>query len=207
MNIIIRIDVLFRVHTIRADRFLVPILIWGPNNQIRGFAETVFLAIKLNRTLLIPPFFRHTNDVNNEHASLLSPELVIDVRKLSNFISIAPYSKAVDICNGKIDTILLSRNCNTGPQYERLKEFEAYSNLTFLKSYNSNEYIKKFIVTESHHVADFFNADIRPVDHSLLQKFVSLHLPHEQEKLRELYESEGSPCAAWVFPYRAFDFR
>ena len=27
-------------------RFLVPILIWGPNNQIRGFMETIFLAIK-----------------------------------------------------------------------------------------------------------------------------------------------------------------
>lgn len=27
-------------------RFLVPILIWGPNNQVRGFMETIFLAIK-----------------------------------------------------------------------------------------------------------------------------------------------------------------
>ena len=31
-----------------------------------------------------------------------------------------------------------------------------------------NEYIKKFVVTESHHVADFFSAQIRPVDHSIL---------------------------------------
>ena len=120
-------------HRLRADRFLVPILIWGPNNQIRGFAETVFLAIKLNRTLLIPPFFRHTNDVNNEHASLLNPELVIDIQELSKFVSIAPYSRAHETCHGKIGSILLSRNCNTGPQFERLKEFEAYSKLKFLR--------------------------------------------------------------------------
>ena len=88
---------------------------------------------KLNRTLLIPPFFRHTNDVNNEHASLLNPELVIDIQELSKFVSIAPYSRAHEICRGKIGSILLSRNCNTGPQYERLKEFEAYSKLKFLR--------------------------------------------------------------------------
>ena len=82
------------------NAFLVPILIWGPNNQvgaiwlgavcltrcltpsysfqIRGFIETVFLAIKLNRTLLIPPFFRHQSELGsyNDHASILPPERV-----------------------------------------------------------------------------------------------------------------------------------
>ena len=56
-------------------------------------------------------------------------------------------------------------------------------------------------------MANFFDAEIRPTDHSILQKFVSLHLPHDPQQLRDLYESESSPCAAWVFPYRAFDFR
>ena len=76
-----------------------------------------------------------------------------------------------------------------------------------IRHYDSDEYIKKFVVSEEHHVANFFDAEIRPTDHSILQKFVSLHLPHDPEQLRELYESESSPCAAWVFPYRAFDFR
>merc|ERR1712110_952940 len=42
-----------------ADRFLLPILSWGPNNQITGLAESMMLARHLNRTLVVPPFYRH----------------------------------------------------------------------------------------------------------------------------------------------------
>ena len=40
------------------------------------------------------------------------------MKNLGKFISIAPYEEAQMICNNKIDTVLLSRKCNTGPQYE-----------------------------------------------------------------------------------------
>ena len=33
------------------NRFLYPGLIWGPNNQIKGLQQAVYLAIKLNRYL------------------------------------------------------------------------------------------------------------------------------------------------------------
>lgn len=201
-------------YQMHSDKFLVPILLWGPNNQIRGFAETIFLAIKLNRTILIPPFFRHTSDEqNDEHSTVLQPELVVDIQALSKFISIAPYSAAHETCENKIDTILLSRKCNTGPQYERLKEFETYSKLNFLRQYDSNEFIKRFVVTEDDPVADFFQNDdsnqvtVLPSDRSKLQKFIAMHLPHNNTELHQIYETESSKCAAWVFPYRAFDFR
>ena len=42
----------------------------------------------------------------------------------------------------------------------------------------------------------------------MLQKLIALHLPHNTTELKSLYEmKQDSPCAAWVFPYRAFDFR
>ena len=31
------------------ERLLIPVLEWGPNNQIRGLMETMLLAIKMNR--------------------------------------------------------------------------------------------------------------------------------------------------------------
>ena len=31
------------------ERFIIPLLSMGPNNQLEGFLESVFLAIKLNR--------------------------------------------------------------------------------------------------------------------------------------------------------------
>ena len=35
--------------TLDPERFLYPALIWGPNNQIKGLQQAVYLAIKLNR--------------------------------------------------------------------------------------------------------------------------------------------------------------
>ena len=35
--------------TLDPKRFLYPALIWGPNNQINGLQQAVYLAIKLNR--------------------------------------------------------------------------------------------------------------------------------------------------------------
>lgn len=42
--------------------FLLPDLRWGPNNQLIGLMETIFVTIKLNRTLIVPYFTKHTTD-------------------------------------------------------------------------------------------------------------------------------------------------
>lgn len=67
------------------ERFIIPLLSMGPNNQLEGFLESVFLAIKLNRTLCIPPFFKHKTDELNQS---VSAELRIDKNVLSKFITI-----------------------------------------------------------------------------------------------------------------------
>ena len=36
---------------------------------------------------------------------------------------------------------------------------------------------------------------------------LQLQLPHDNEKLEEIYDIKDSKCAAWVFPYRVFDFK
>ena len=81
------------------------------------------------------------------------------------------------------DIFFLPRNLKMKHK-KRLKEFETYSKLTFLKQYDSNEYIKRFVVTEDDPVADFFQDDesnrvnVLPHDRSKLQKFIAMHLPH-----------------------------
>ena len=37
----------------------MPVLFFGPNNQIHGLRESIILAIKLNRTIALPPFYKH----------------------------------------------------------------------------------------------------------------------------------------------------
>ena len=72
---------------------------------------------------------------------------------------------------------------------KRLREFETYSKLSFLKQYDSNEYIKRFVVTEDDPVADFFQdnesnrVNVLPHDRSKLQKFIAMHLPHNNTGL------------------------
>ncbi|CBY35005.1 unnamed protein product [Oikopleura dioica] len=43
----------------RKDKFLTSVLMNGPNNQLIGLRETIFIAIKLNRSYILPKFFKH----------------------------------------------------------------------------------------------------------------------------------------------------
>ena len=45
--------------SLKNARLLLPLLPYGPNNQYRGFKESIWAAKFLNRTLVLPPFFNH----------------------------------------------------------------------------------------------------------------------------------------------------
>ena len=42
-----------------AGKYLLPELTYGPNNQLIGLVESVVVAIRLNRTLVLPSFHKH----------------------------------------------------------------------------------------------------------------------------------------------------
>lgn len=52
-------NVAIRLHP---DRFLYPVVFRGPNNQLLGLWEAIYVAIRLNRTLVIPRFNKHFTD-------------------------------------------------------------------------------------------------------------------------------------------------
>ena len=58
-------EIIEPIYKTRPNKFLIPSLTWGPNNQLRGFRESVIMAIQLNRTLCIPPFYKHKTDSSN----------------------------------------------------------------------------------------------------------------------------------------------
>lgn len=43
-------------------KFLLPVLHFGPNNQLMGFRESIFVTMYLNRTIVIPTFLKHRTD-------------------------------------------------------------------------------------------------------------------------------------------------
>jgi hypothetical protein len=83
------------------NRFLIPLLSMGPNNQLEGFLESVFLAIKLNRTLCIPPFYKHKTDDLNE---AVSSQLRLDSKELSNLMTVCETPDIKKNCPN-IDTV------------------------------------------------------------------------------------------------------
>lgn len=49
---------------LRNNRFILPWLYNGPTNQLFGLRQAAYIAITLNRTLVLPIFFKHFTDVN-----------------------------------------------------------------------------------------------------------------------------------------------
>ena len=85
------------LHRTNPDSFLYPILKWGPTNQVQGLFESIKLAIKTNRTLVLPPMFLHFNDKQS-----ISENKIIDssirintnaIRKFINTVSPSEYYK------------------------------------------------------------------------------------------------------------------
>lgn len=91
-------------YKLRSSHLISSILSWGPNNQLRGLMETIVLSIKLNRTLVLPPFYKHLMDLNPEesdserfvgdsnytkYGQLVEPWLWFDVNKISELQGIS----------------------------------------------------------------------------------------------------------------------
>ena len=114
------------------EHFLIPILEWGPNNQLRGFMESMYIAIQLNRTLIIPPFFKHRTDttvLSHEEQYALHPTKRIDPYLVSKYMSAAEDYDMKRLCNGKVNAVFKARqDCN---EYTvgRIKHFLSYTGM------------------------------------------------------------------------------
>ncbi|CAK8692918.1 unnamed protein product [Clavelina lepadiformis] len=99
------------------DNFLYPGLYGGPNNQIFGLRQSVYLAIRLSRTLVVPKFFPHktTGEVTIELFER------IDVKRPCRFISCISTAQQKSKCGHEADQITVS-------------QFEEDTGLTFHKN-------------------------------------------------------------------------
>ena len=70
------------------------------------------MAIKLNRTIITPPFFKHTrNDVtaSDEAEHVVDTFLRLDVKLLRKLVSTVPSSMARKVCQAKFDALYTTR--------------------------------------------------------------------------------------------------
>jgi len=60
------------------SKYLLPILRNGPNNQLVGLRASIYVAIRLNRTMVLPKFFKHRSDRSVElQSNVLNITLMI----------------------------------------------------------------------------------------------------------------------------------
>ena len=69
--------------------------------------ETIILAVKLNRTVVMPPFYKHRSDPSPGEISY--PWRKIDEDQLRQYISVSSLENFQQKCNGKFDVSFTAR--------------------------------------------------------------------------------------------------
>ena len=122
-----------------SSKILIPILPYGPNNQLRGFRETLFLGEKLDRLVVPPPFFKHFRTDSTDHgfasSMVIEPNHRIDIDLMSENFQIIPPKVLSNFCNAHFDVFFKSKRfyCN-GKNLKQFEFFLNYLNMTFEKS-------------------------------------------------------------------------
>jgi len=177
------------IYKTRADRFLMPLIGWGPNNQLRGFREAAILAVKLNRTLCIPPFFKHHSDSTSASkggTDALPAEVRIDLEGVRGLVSTCETDEIQEKCDAKINSIFMAREMCSGHLTQRAETFR-----------------------ESTGVIPFIDHECKPREgvpkfpNPMYSKNIN-NLPLDKERLVELYPDDDAKCAVWLFPYIQF---
>ncbi|CBY11082.1 unnamed protein product [Oikopleura dioica] len=182
------------------NKFLTPILTYGPNNQQRGFRETVFLAVKLNRTIVPPAFFKHSrtdkDDDSESHAHIIAPWHRFDISALATMISTEDPMKIGNKCGGHFQNYFKAkRGYCTGSNKDRFYALFNFFSMSFVSGQE---------LTKNKNVCHLENSI--PDDKLLPSKGGPIYLPTSERVLKRFYASKGK-CALWLFPYHCIQFK
>lgn len=168
-------------HLFNIDRskFLLPLLTNGPNNQLIGFRDAIFLSIIINRTLVIPKFYKHKS------SEQIEASLRVNLRTLSRLIPIISETEMNERCNGKIDGLFLTDRsswmASKGAPYHHLADLTGIPSL---------------------HKTSEKETPCYPNNNLLLSDLDS----DSTTLLRSIYPSDKK-CVLYVYPYRSVGVR
>lgn len=220
-------------YPLSTTKYLATVLTFGPNNQIRGFRESVYLAIMLNRTLVLPPFFKHSrNDPTaNNRETIVSPETRIDIQELNKLIPVISSTEFGKVCGHKFTALLQSGRsyCKGADRFNAFMEYsgmlnvntrvhasgshqcrtrakwDLYPSAEQMSSHNSRQ--KRFSQTRNSQQLKYSQkSKFTEQNINLLADNKPFDLPFGRNELNELYPVED-PCAVWLFPYRNINLR
>jgi hypothetical protein len=120
--------------------FITPVFIWGPSSQLQGLREAIGVAIRLNRTLLLPPVLTHQTDSSGGD-NPVPVDIRLDIPKLRELLSIGFTD---DLQCRQSDVVFLARGIYNKPtdpsvMMERVKRIENFEKATSMKVIRRNE--------------------------------------------------------------------
>lgn len=181
--------------------FITPVYIWGPSSQLQGLRESIGVAIRLNRTLLLPPFLTHSSDELGGEIPV-PVDIRLDIPELRKLLSIGFTD---DLRCTQSDVVFLARgiyNKPTDPQVmmERAKRIESFEQAANMKIIRKSAENPKEIDEQK----PFLERSI-PVTRSPKVSGAGVQLSYRSDLVQSLYNSTAE-CAAWLFPYNTYKY-
>ena len=195
------------------EKFIMSLSPFGPNNQIRGFRDTLILAKYLNRTVILPPWVRHPSDpasdkTNTNFAKNMHQFTdLMDAETLAEYVSVLPFSKLKEKCGEGFAAALFARWPIGSPNWEALNTIEKMGGVPITKNYTYRQFLDS-------NVHEFWNKTILPADTQVEHATVYQkdRLGVEQSFINmdasSVFQSYGPvktgdvKCMLWVMPFR-----
>lgn len=92
-----------------AEKYLIPHLIFGPNNQFHGFKEAMVMARLLNRTLVLPRILAHYTQSAENTAEIYEFEQVLNRDLVSRYVKIISLKDFLAESGGILDVLWRTR--------------------------------------------------------------------------------------------------
>lgn len=188
------------IYKTSAERFIMPVLIWGPMNQVEGLRETIALAIRLNRTVVIPPMYRHFTDPNGPNG-IVDSDIRLDIPSVRKLISTVSYKSLP--ASLKPDNILIARSLGmedespsgtiSGSRASRLRRFETATGFEVANWKNDHDI----------NAEKYFKYPIVPSNSTLESE---IRFEFETTNWNDIFGSQGK-FSVLMFPYLTARFK
>ena len=201
------------------NKVLIPALYQGPNNQIFGFRESMIMAIKLNRTLIIPPFFPFVANDAVDFGHSVDGSKRINLEELRKFMSVQPLSfidspanqneNGNKICGeveSNLDFYFQTRVAQcTAPFFERLQTFQFHIKRKLLRFENIGDV--KSAAGASEDCSLLKSEFTQPKSSQFMDKKQPVALNFDSAQINQIFSANSHPstnCAALILPYKSF---
>lgn len=193
--------------------FLLPILKWGPNNQISGLYEALFAVNQFNLNLALPPFHFHqvTNQFHNftdgKLHNFVPPEIYISHQSGSNNKNIFTFEDFKNKCGSNPDAVILASDPLFNTLKNRIFEFQRITGIEILSrdwANTTNSNSKHKVVRLDPNIAVYPGLGLmRQPDKKQGIHFVTTHW----EEIFQRALENGHQCILFVLPFRIVHYQ